>query len=77
MRHEAAMVEHDTHRLYPRRRGETHRESAAVSGEIGGRQRDARGPTIGVRALQVRRRVDLDAELGDVVLARGLAQDGG
>lgn len=70
------MVQHHTHALRPTGRRESHGERAAVRHEARARQDDIRRTPGGVRALQVRRRVDLDAELGDVVFAGRLAIHG-
>lgn len=52
-------------------------EGLAVSLQGGGAEHDVRGPLAGVCALQVRRRVALDAELSDVVFGGDLVGDGG
>ena len=76
VRDEAAMVQDHARRVRSRRRGESDRERAAISDDGGGGEGNGGGSPVRIAAFQVRRRVDLDAEFGDVVLARRLPVHG-
>lgn len=78
MRDEAAMIQRDLDTLGAGRDVEGDGEGTAVGLEHEGRgQDDVRGAFMSVVAGEVRRGVDLDAKLGDVVLRRGAAGDRG
>ena len=77
MRDEATMVERDFDALHAFRDVEFDRKGTTVRLEGQGAENDVRRALVRVVAREVRRGVDLDAEVGDVVFRRGAAGAGG
>ena len=77
MRHKTTVIQRDLDRLGARWRSEADHKFASVRLERFTRERDAGRSAIGIRALEVGRRVDLDAEFRDVVFRGCLAGNWG
>ena len=77
MGNESAVVQSHLYGFRTRRSGEADSKGGTLSDKSERAENDIGGPAVGVGALEVRRRVDLYAELGDVVFGRNLVRDGG